>query len=677
MILSPREKQLLTELLNNTKEVSVSQMIGLLKVSKRTVYRELDSLIETLHSIDIEVKKVSRGNYQLMIDDIQRERLMKLVGSDSWMELSTSERQRGILYDLLETLAPIPMTNFLKIYDISNTTFYGDIKQLETRLAKSPLKIVRNMGYEIIGSEKYRRLLMANILESEINEYEFFHLQDIPEQGNFFVKFLKEEQFDLVKTIVLEELNQSLPKLSDRKLQHLVLMILIAVDRVAQGHVLIEESYMELINKETLNISKRIFSKLGRETKQLFPVNEIVFYANLLNDFSNSFEDDFFEESFDSELAYSVKRLIELVSEQTEVSFFEDYNLYKMLLTHLSGVFSRAILQEDQLRNPILERIMEQYVEVANGIKESLPLVFPNQQLTEEEIAYMVLHFANSLERSPKVMEVDIAGFSPSGLVSTSMLEMKLRNHFPFIHTIHFFSIAELGTVDLENDYDLVVSTSLLPGFTGKYQLVSPLLLEDEVKKLKEIFKEMDHLKARPVRKHHQVNDFSKPYEEVRQFMEHVNELLERFFIKTIENKTDLESLIVELITCMPDNLISDSKDIEMKLLKRVNQSPVGIPNTTMALFHGATKGVNQTIFYIVNLNNSIEMLGMDQETMNVTRILVMLSPLETSKVETKLLSKISGAIIMNDLYTEIFNSGNEPIVYQLLSSLLIDEMKV
>lgn len=125
---------------------------------------------------------------------------------------------------------------------------------------------------------------------------------------------------------------------------------------------------------------------------------------------------------------------------------------------------------------------MEQYVEVANGIKESLPLVFPNQQLTEEEIAYMVLHFANSLERSPKVMEVDIAGFSPSGLVSTSMLEMKLRNHFPFIHTIHFFSIAELGTVDLENDYDLVVSTSLLPGFTGKYQLVSPLLLEDEVK---------------------------------------------------------------------------------------------------------------------------------------------------------------------------------------------------
>lgn len=31
---------------------------------------------------------------------------------------------------------------------------------------------------------------------------------------------------------------------------------------------------------------------------------------------------------------------------------------------------------------------------------------------------------------------------------------------------------------------------------------------------------------------------------------------------------------------------------------------------------------------------------------------------------------KISGAIIMNDLGMEIFNSGNEAIIYQLLSAL-------
>ncbi|MGC3359789.1 PRD domain-containing protein, partial [Enterococcus faecalis] len=96
---------------------------------------------------------------------------------------------------------------------------------------------------------------------------------------------------------------------------------------------------------------------------------------------------------------------------------------YIMLLTHISAVFSRAVLQEEDLTNPILVRIMNQYHEIPAALSHGLPQIFPQKNLSEEVIAYMVLHFANSLERSPKIMEVDIAGFSPSGLASTSMLE--------------------------------------------------------------------------------------------------------------------------------------------------------------------------------------------------------------------------------------------------------------
>ena len=676
MFLSPREQQLLTEIYNSSEGISVNRMESLLQVSRRTVYRELESLTESLEEYEIELKRIANGKYQLVFEEESRAELLKALDKKGWLELSTTKRQRAILVELLETSTPIPMNHFLEKYDVSNTTFYADVKQLEDRLAKSPLKIVRNQGYEIVGSEKYRRLLIANVLESEINEYEFFHQTMSNEKANFFMQFINLTSLKLIQKIVLKELKETIPKLSDRKLQHLVLMMVLIVDRVSQGHVLFEETYVEDLNKEMLNASKRLFGKLAIETKQLYPVNEIVFYASLLSDFSNSFEEAFFEENFDTELAYSVKQLIELVSDNTEVNFFEDYNLYKMLLTHLSGVFSRAILREEPLTNPILERIMEQYIEIANGIKDALPVVFPEQQLTEEEIAYMVLHFANSLERSPKIMEVDIAGFSPSGLVSTSMLEMKLRHHFPFIQDIHFFSIAELGTVDFEKDYDLVVSTSLLPGFTGKYQLVSPLLLEDEVRALRESFKELSHLKNRPPRKKTAKVTSDKAYEEVRQFMIYVNNLLAIFYLVKITNSTEIDELIRELIDTLPSTIINDKTDIEDKLSKRIRQSPVGLPNTSMALFHGATMGIKEPSFSIIDLETPIDMTGMDQKKMSVKRILLMLSPLTTSKAETKLLSKISGAIIMNDLYTEIFNSGNETIVYHLLSNLLIDEMK-
>lgn len=47
-----------------------------------------------------------------------------------------------------------------------------------------------------------------------------------------------------------------------------------------------------------------------------------------------------------------------------------------MLLTHLSGVFSRAVLQEETLTNPILEKIMVQYEEVANAIRKAVERIF-------------------------------------------------------------------------------------------------------------------------------------------------------------------------------------------------------------------------------------------------------------------------------------------------------------
>ena len=87
---------------------------------------------------------------------------------------------------------------------------------------------------------------------------------------------------------------------------------------------------------------------------------------------------------------------------------------------------------------------MVQYEEIANAIRKAVERIFQEKKLSEEEIAYMVLHFANSLERSPKESDISIAGFSPSGLASTSMLELRLKRYFPFIQQIHFYRIADL-----------------------------------------------------------------------------------------------------------------------------------------------------------------------------------------------------------------------------------------
>ncbi len=96
------------------------------------------------------------------------------------------------------------------------------------------------------------------------------------------------------------------------------------------------------------------------------------------------------------------------------------------------------------------------------------------------------------------MLEVNIAGISPSGLASISLLEMQLRKHFPFINQITFFRVGDVKRENIEETYDLVISTSLLPGYQGEYKLVSPILLEEDIQELKKAFQAISQKNVPP-----------------------------------------------------------------------------------------------------------------------------------------------------------------------------------
>ena len=53
---------------------------------------------------------------------------------------------------------------------------------------------------------------------------------------------------------------------------------------------------------------------------------------------------------------------------------------------------------------------------------------------------------------------------------------------------------------------------------------------------------------------------------------------------------------------------------------------------------------------------------GMDKKPMQLQRMLLMLAPMPIDETIGKILGKISGAIIMNDLNTEIFIQEMKPL---------------
>ena len=75
MYLSPREKQLLAEFLSSPSPVTIQKMMNLLKVSKRTIYRELDNLEVSLKSVNASLKKVARGSFVIEASEEVMEQL--------------------------------------------------------------------------------------------------------------------------------------------------------------------------------------------------------------------------------------------------------------------------------------------------------------------------------------------------------------------------------------------------------------------------------------------------------------------------------------------------------------------------------------------------------------------------------------------------------------------------
>lgn len=674
MLLTTRETQLLTELLNSPTTVSLDQMMSILKVSKRTLYRELANLETTLNTVDASLVKVGRGHYKLTATTEAIGKLQSMVLTETSPELPTKARQHAILLTLLTATEPTSIHHFLESFQISNTTFFSDIKQLEDNLNHLPLTIVRKNGYEIEGPERHRRLLIANTLVMEINEYQFFHLVESEQDHHYFLHFVKRDHLLFAQTVTREVIEPRFGELSDRKLAFIILMLTLSIDRVSQNRPLADEKYSSQVNKEFLEIAKQVFATVAKETKRLYPVNEIVFFASMLSDFANSFDSDFFDDNFNSDLAYKVKKVISLVSQTTEVNFFEDLTLFKMLLTHISGVLTRAILEDETLNNPILEKITVQYSDITKAIKIALVAVFHDQQFSEEEVAYMVLHFANSFEKNAKPVNVNIAGISPSGIASTSMLEMQLHKHFPFINEIKFFRVGDIKRLNVDQHYDLVISTALLPGYNGNYILVSPLLVDDEVQQLKDAFRDISLKKRAPQQALVPISK-RESYEEVVAFISETNQLLDHFSVEIINNLPELKQTLDGIVQRLPNAIITDWSTVSQKLLDRYLQAPIGIPNTNFALFHAASSQIKEPLFRIYDLKTPLTILAMDKQEIVMKRLLLMLGPSPMPPKTSQILGKISGSIIMNDLNIEIFNSGNKKIIYHLLSSLLIEEV--
>lgn len=139
-------------------------------------------------------------------------------------------------------------------------------------------------------------------------------------------------------------------------------------------------------------------------------------------------------------------------------------------------------------------------------------------------------------------------------------------------------------------------------------------------------------------------------------------------------NPKEFTEMVNTLVNYL-DN-VSEKSYLAAKLVSRFDESPMAIPKTNLLLLHTQSHAIVESQFLVVQLDKPVLSKSMNHELEEVHRVLVMLTKINESDEVRDLMTAISQSIIENNLYTEIYKTGNREILYQLLNTIFNERIK-
>lgn len=693
LYISKREKEIIEVLLEQKNGVTVDYLSDELKVSNRTIYRELSSLESTLAKYQIKLIREADIGYRLVGKPALFKELQHQL-SASPEELTAQQRQSTLVIKLLMQEKEVKMESLAMDLQVSISTIQADLISIEEVFKEYKIDIERKKakGIQAVASESSRRLIISGLIHSEINEYDFFQLMENETKSgikewetsqNPFLKQLNKEDLYHVYAVVKQFGQHYFEEVTDSQLQRLVILLCVSIMRLHEGHQIhsFEASSLLVDSDQTKSIetATAIYDFMQKLYGIAITKQEIQFLGLQIQGLNVPLRNDFLSEEYDTDLGYKVRELIRLVSNELDWNFNQDETLFHDLLSHISAAIKRAIAPMPESNNPLLDKILTQYSDLSSSVKEKLTHIFPMIHFLPNEIVYIVIHFASAFERQPKVQELKALVICSSGVGTAKILESRIRKYIPEITTIEISRISKLHRIDF-GEYDLILSTIFLQGFETEYKVVTPLLMDNEIKSIQLYIRQIISEKKKRKEKNEKIiltnqKDESE-FKEFYQKMSIANEILENFNVHQTVGTKELRPVISTICKSLEDRVLMDSDRIVHKLMDRMELAPIGLPNTNMALFHCIDPTIKQVFFSIYELPKALEVLGIDRNPIQMQRILMMLGPDPLSENSQEILGSISSAIVESDLTMEIFNSGSRQLLNNYLSSVFLEKLK-
>lgn len=693
MGLSAREIRLIEVLLRHPRGLTAGGIADRLGVSARTVHRDLQPVSDFLGSHDLTLVRQSGRGLSVEGAAEAREKALESLHEMGPVSLPPQERQLSLLSVLLVADQPIKLRALASRLKVAVGTVTRDLDEVEHWLSEFGLSLVRKRGYgvEITGREGDRRRSIRELISRNLDETALLsHLRELEEGAETssseraagrimdqLLGLIDEGRLQRV-TSLTHTMVRNLPyPIADDAFAGFTVHVALMVERRLQGGELEmgEEMLQKLQKMDEYAYARSLAGDIEENFDVTVPDEEIGYVTMHLRGTKlreNDALQDYFETS-DLEVASQVRALVHYVEDQTGVALAGDSSLYTGLLAHIERAIHR--LRENlSIHNPLLEDVKEDYPSLFDLVSQGMEKVFVQEKIPDEEVGFVAMHFGAALDRAQGSFPQRVLVLCSSGIATTKMLSSRLEMAFPQIQTIRNSSLFEIEDLNMD-DFDLVVSTVPLPAPDDSYVQVQPFLPEDDVERIRDHLREKSLQERRTNRAAFEALEIfgggQEKFHQMAEVTQVIAELVDDAFLTRHETGGSLNEAVKLMCDALADeDLVSEPQSLEQSLLSRMELGGIGIPGTTLALFHARDGSVARPSFSVHEFDQPLELEGLDGVTMQVRRSLLMVAPLTLSPVALEAISEISAAMVEQPKEREVFEAGSEGRIVEVLEGI-------
>jgi transcriptional antiterminator len=501
--LDSRQASITRLLLTEKAPATVEAIAGELKLTSRVVRYNLQSIETFLRPEGLRVMR-RRGVGVWVSGDSERRRaiLLSLVAAAGPRVLDGEDRKLKVLAALIDASPrPVHIGDLEVELGASRPTVRRDVRAAEAWLEGHHLHLQRlpGVGLAVRGSEiDIRKGLLSLVLEavpaeqllSQMGEPDNAPLPVTETRG--LAEFASRLDLSTHRSILTERLLE----LDDNGPMAMVATLYLAIvsRRVRAGRQAELQSgqLRSLIDHPVAAAAARIAAAVERETKLTLGEADVAAITEFLLGFVELVNASLATQA-DDEMV--IDRVVAAAAARLHPSLAEDLQLRRSLGEHLRRLrvrlryglpVSNPLDQEVRQRYPDVYRVASEIVEALHPVGDAL--------VPQEEIGFLTMYLAGSLERNRLRPKVRITVVCPAGMATAWILVSRLSAEFPNVEITRVVSkTAFEKDVDLAAT-DLVVSTVPLDEL-GDVQtvVVSPLLRERDLRHLSRVLGEPAH----------------------------------------------------------------------------------------------------------------------------------------------------------------------------------------